>query len=329
RALTGRYLWVRVELFGDGRRTPEIAALRAYASRFSYAENYLPSLYREQLFGADADEAGPATSADFLERFLGIVEGVLTPIEDRIASAHVVTDARRVPDESLEWLASWVGLSFDPLIPAGRRRAMLAAAPRLARRRGTLGGLQLALDVVTSGLVERGAVVVVEDFRLRRTFATILGADLSDADDPLLPGLTQSGNSYVGDTLFLGDAAQKELLALFGEEVEKSKADEAAVDRFLAKLAHRVTVLVHREAANPELIGLLRKVAELEAPAHAVVSVSTATKPLLVGLASLVGGDTFIGPPPELQPVRLNKSVLGLQDVIERPPSLDPRLEGG
>jgi len=57
--------------------------------------------------------------------------------------------------------------------------------------------------------------------------------------------------------------------------------------------------------------------------------VSTATKPLLVGLASLVGGDTFIGPPPELQPVRLNKSVLGLQDVIERPPSLDPRLEGG
>jgi len=328
RALNGRYLWIRVELFGDGRRTPEIAALRAYASRFSYADNYLPALYREQLFGTDADEAGPATPSDFLERFLGIVEGVLTPIEDRVANAHVLTDPRGVPDDSLEWLASWVGLSFDPQIPAERRRAMLTSAPRLARRRGTLGGLQLALDVVTGGMVGRGQVVVVEDFRLRRTFATILGADLSDADDPLLPGLTQSGNSYVGDTLFLGDSSQKELLALFGEGVEKTAADERAVDAFLAKLAHRVTVLVHH-GTDTQLLGLLRKVAELEAPAHAAVSVITASKPLLVGLASLVGADTFIGPPPETQPVRLGRSVLGLSDRIERPAALDPRLEGG
>ena len=328
RALTGRYLWVRVELFGDGRRTPEVAALRAYASRFSYADQYLPALYREDLFGLDADETGPATPADFLERFLGIVEGVLTPLEDRVADAHVLTDPRGVPDDSLEWLASWVGLSFDSIIPAERRRAMLAAAPKLARRRGTLGGLQLALDVVTGGMVGRGAVVVVEDFRLRRTFATILGADLSDADDPLLPGLTQSGNSYVGDTLFLGDASQRELLALYGESVEKTAADERAVDAFLARLAHRVTVMVH-QGTDPALLGLLRRVGELEAPAHAVVSVITASKPLLVGVASLVGADTFIGPPPEQQPVRLGTSVLGLSDRIERPAALDPRLEGG
>ena len=47
RRLVGRYLWVRVELFGDGRSGPDIAALRAYASRFDYAEHYLPRLYRE------------------------------------------------------------------------------------------------------------------------------------------------------------------------------------------------------------------------------------------------------------------------------------------
>ncbi len=213
-------------------------------------------------------------------------------------------------------------------MPARRFPSSRRSAPKLSRGRGTLGGLRLALDAVTDGMIARGAIVVVEDFRLRRTFATILGADLYDAEDPLLPGLGQSGNSYVGDTLFLGDASQKELLALYGADVERRAADGAAVDAFLARLAHRVTVLVH-QGADPAQLGLVRRVAVLEAPAHVIVSVTTASKPLLVGLASLVGADTFLGPAPEVQPVRLGMSVLGLADVIERPPSLDPRLEGG
>ena len=120
----------------------------------------------------------------------------------------------RSQQASLDWLANWIGLAFDSAYPQARRRALLQAAPRLSRWHGTLTGLALALDIATGGAVRGGEVVILEDFRLRRTFATILGADLADEEDPLLAGIVESGNSYVGDTLFLGDESRAEFLAL-------------------------------------------------------------------------------------------------------------------
>lgn len=329
RTLQGRYLWVRVQLTGDGRSTPQLAALRAHGPRFSYVEHYLPELYREQLFGPDADApSDTSTPADFLERFLGITEGVLTPIEDRIAHAALLTDARHVPEESLEWLASWIGLTFDRAIPPERRRKLLEAAPRIRPWRGTLRGLSLTLDALTGGAVTQGGLVIVEEFRLRRTFSTLLGINLNDEEDPLLPGLHRSGNSFVGDTLFLGDERRKEFLALFGEQLPSTPAEEAVVDQFFEQLAHRVTVLVHQDFA-PEELGLIQRVAELESPAYVSLSVKLASQPLMVGVASLVGLDTYLDPPSRPKPVRVGRSALGSHSVLERPPSLDPRLQAG
>ena len=408
RRLVGRYLWVRIELFGDGRSGPDVAALRAYASRFDYAEHYLARLYREVVHGAAAklpgelvdrigrdhtealdaggapsavlaaaletsgagtalpfvrieeegrrwlltDQAGAsawrlvretvrengrdeesigvyrprATRADFLSRFLANFEGVLTPLEDRIASAHLVTTAAVTPEASLEWLASWIGVAFEPGLPAAHRREWLRAAPALARWHGTRRGLALALDVATGGGVRGGEIVVLEHFRLRRLLATLLGVDLAEANDPLLPGLHQSGNSIVGDTLILSDEETVELLALFRQEVATA-AENAAVVEFLGRLAHRATVLVH-QTVSPQDLGLIRRIAELEAPAHVDVRVATATWPLLVGIASLVGVDTYLGPPQPRRPVRVNVSAVGAGDFILGPIALDPRASG-
>jgi phage tail-like protein len=329
RSLRGRYLWVRAVLVGDGRATPELAALRVYGPRFSYAEQYLPELYRESTFGAEAEAPSDAsTPADFLERFLGLAEGILTPLEDRIASASLLTDPRRVPEESIEWLAGWIGLTFEPGFPPERRRRLLEAAPSLRPWRGTLRGLAIALDAVTGGAVSEGGLIIVEEFRLRRTFSTILGVNLAEEDDPMLPGLYRSGNSYVGDTLFLGDEQRKEFLSLFGEGLPATAEEREAVEQFFTLHAHRVTVLVHRALDEREL-GLIQRVAEQESPAHVRLEVKLASHPLMVGVAALVGIDTYLGPQSKPRPVRVGRSALGGYNVLKRPPSLDPRLQAG
>lgn len=327
RALRGRYLKLRIELMGDGRSTPEVAAARVYASRFSYIEHYLPELYRENVFPPDSDRpAGQSTPADFLERFLGNFEGILTPLEDKIADSYLVTRAESAPEEALEWLGSWIGVTFDSAFTTGQRRRLLSSAPELFRQRGTLRGLGLALDIATQGAVSRGQIVILEDFRLRRTFATILGANLTDEDDPLLAGMSVSGNSFVGDTLFLGDEHRKEFLALFSADLQKTAQEQAAVDAFFDSFAYRVTVLVHQEV-NPQDLGLIRRIVNLETPAHVLARVERASNAFLAGMASLVGIDTYLAPKRPRQQARVNVSYLG-QDYIEGTPSLDPRLGG-
>ena len=399
RKLVGRYLWVRLVLYGDGRTGPDIAALRAWGSRFSYADQYLPRLYRESLFGdaatapgervgeietthaAELDAGGtPAAAlsdrlaaehielsaaatvtveragqlwllrdggsawrlatepdaigvyrpqpspADFTARMLSNFEGVLTELEDRVAAAHVLSDPAGVPEANLDWLGNWIGVAFDSALPAQRRREWLRAAPDLARRHGTRDGLRLALDVATGGGVRGGEIIVVENFRLRRILATLLGVDLADETDPLLPGLQQSGNSVVGDTLVVGDAESVELLALFREEAA-SAAEDAAVVSFYERLANRATVLVHREVEAQDF-ALIRRIVQLEAPAHVDVRVVTASWPLLVGIASLVGVDTYLGPPRLPRPVQIERSGRGMGDFLIGLAALDPRLSG-
>lgn len=328
RSLRGRYLQVWLELVGNGLTSPEIAAVRIYAPRFSYLDHYLPELYHETEYGPQADKQGTATGADFLQRYLCLFESLLTPIEDKVAAAHVVTDPQSAPPEALDWLASWLDLTMLPGLPEARRRRLLTEATRLYRRHGTLPGLTLALDIATGDRVTCGDIVILEDYRLRRTFATILGADLADEEDPLMMGIVASGNSYVGDTLFLGEEEKHEFLALFLPETAETAEEDVSIQELFERLAHRVTVLVHHETA-PEELRLIRRVVELETPAHVQTRILAVSTPLLVGLSALVGVDTYLRQRPARCPVRVGVSHIGRRDVIQGLGSLDPRLESG
>lgn len=376
RRVSGRYAWLHLTLEGDSRDTPELAAIRLYAQRFSYRDRYLADFYSESLTGAEADAAGTASPADFLDRFLCLFEGSLTELEGRVAGSWMLTDPAAAPDAALPWIGSWIGIEARGAERPNLLRERLKAAPYTAQLHGTSGGLMAELELATGGRcifggridgdapperfgtlvmarsgdlgvrslligqdtagrpailagggVTRGDIVIVEGFRMRRTFATILGADLADEDDPLTLGLATSGNSYVGDTLILGDQATAELLGLFAPEIETAKADSDGVEQFFERLANRVLVLV-RGVSDRHEMRRLREIVEECIPAHIEPQVFAARTPLIVGAASLVGVDTYLVTEPPNERVRLNRSIVGSGDQIIGEGWLDGRADG-
>lgn len=326
RSLKGRYLKIKVKLIGNGHESPEIAAIRIYGPRFSYLDNYLPELYRETLTRTEADNQGRATGSDFLQRFLCLFESLLTPLEDKVAASYMVTNPLSAPSDALDWLSGWVNMELEPALPEVQKRLYIKEATKLYRLRGTMKGLALALNLATNDGVKKGDIVLIEDFRFRRTFATILGADLSIENDPLLMGRIPNANSFVGDTLILGEESRKEFLALYARDFEKEGDEQEIIDNFYTRLANRLTVLVHQHT-HPEELLLIRRIVRLEIPAHIDFRIVPASKPLLIGLYSLVGMDTYLQEEPQRSIARLGHSYLGRDGFIRKLPVLDDRLE--
>ncbi len=189
----GRYLQLRLTFRGNGRTTPRLRALRAYYPRFSYLEQYMPAVYRE-------DEV----SASFLDRFLSNFEGLFTSLEDKVAAAQMLFDVRSAPTEALDWLAGWFGLALDPAWDDARRRLFIKHAPTFFQARGTVRGLRwalrLALDDCPSDEIfdescptraRAGGIRIVERYRTRQTPGVVLGDPTGGAQKGYKPGATR------------------------------------------------------------------------------------------------------------------------------------------
>ena len=137
--MEGRYLQLRLTLGGNRTGSPELRALRAWYPRQSWAERYLPAVYRSE----------PAP-ADFLDRFLANMEGTVATIERRIVDAQTLLDPRTAPAESLDWLASWFDVALDPAWSEAQRRLLIGHAARFLSLRGTKRGVETALALAFS-----------------------------------------------------------------------------------------------------------------------------------------------------------------------------------
>jgi phage tail-like protein len=185
-----RYLQLRLVFSGNGQRTPRVLALRVYYPRFSYLNNYLPAIYRED------DQ-----SAFFLDRFLANYEGFYTTIEERIAAVQMLFDVRSAPSDALDWLANWFGIALDPTWTEDKRRLFISRAVDFYQYRGTVRGLRMALRLAldecaderifaaqTAEEKRRDPIRIVERFQTRQT-PELIPADGSENRN--LPRLVQ------------------------------------------------------------------------------------------------------------------------------------------
>lgn len=152
RQAEGRYLWLKIELYGSEAESPEVRSVRLDFPRTSYLR-YLPAVYQE-------DER----SRDFLERFLSLFETFFSGLEYQIdnLARYFDADAGTTSGEYMRWLAAWLSLAVDKSWDETRLRALVKRAPQLFKKRGTREGLEEMIEIFTG---ERP--LIVEHFQVK------------------------------------------------------------------------------------------------------------------------------------------------------------------
>lgn len=77
----------------------------------------------------------------FAQQLTGALDVSLAPVLSTLDNLDAYLDPELTPRDFLGWLAGWVALEVDDTSPEEQRRARVARAARLHRRRGTLAGL--------------------------------------------------------------------------------------------------------------------------------------------------------------------------------------------
>lgn len=91
---------------------------------------------------------------DFAQRFSSAFDTILAPIMATLDCIDSYFDPWLAPKDFLEWLATWVAIELDELLPPERQRLLVSEAVRLYRMRGTAIGLAEQIAIYTGLEVE-------------------------------------------------------------------------------------------------------------------------------------------------------------------------------
>ncbi|HEY3497788.1 MAG TPA: phage tail protein [Polyangiaceae bacterium] len=261
-ARPGRYLWLRVTLLSNGIATPRITSFEIERPRLGIAR-FLPAVYQNS-----------TPEDDFLRRWLAIFEStVFDGVALRFDQYAALFDPRTAPPEMLPFLADWLEVLETAKLrddEAAFRRA-LVQADALAKTRGTIDGLVLALRIYM-GL----DVQIVESFKRRAGFLLGTGARIDDVIGPALGCQTSLGGAksatFLNDEPFLGCS--------FLLDCEDTGSLPFGFD----------VIVSARDVCTTVDLELLRFIIETEKPAHTSFRIRPmGTAGFVLGVQSVVG----------------------------------------
>jgi len=335
----GRFLWLRLEFFGNGKATPRIDSVEIEFPRISL-RRYLPAVFGEE-----------PTSADFTDRFLSLFDTTLRSVETNLDQQARFYDPLSTPAERdprtgidfLTWLGTWIGVSLDRHWEEAKRRKFLKQASGLFDLRGTLEGLRRELllflemeksqcccgnqhcgtcrpkpanceEPVPEPCAWEPPPLILEHFKLRRWL--LLGAGRI-GDQAVLWGKRIVNRTQLNSGTKLGRA---QLLM--------------PADPFLDPFtyyAHKFTVFVpgcyrKSESHRKALENLLRD----GRPASTLAQIEYVEPRFRVGFQSMIGFDSVVGRYPS-GGVTLDQTPLGRASVLGAPPHKQggPSMEVG
>jgi phage tail-like protein len=91
---------------------------------------------------------------EFIQRLVGAFDDGFAPVITTLDGLAAYVDPWLAPEDFLDWLAGWVGVEMDDAWTTTQRRAVVAGAALVHRRRGTAGGIADALRLAFDGEVE-------------------------------------------------------------------------------------------------------------------------------------------------------------------------------
>ena len=259
RARPGRYLWIRIALNGTTTAPAAVHFVDATYPR-STSLRMLPAVYSTDAGGRDLNE-----------RLLALFDAMHDGVKDEIRLLASVIDPHTTDASAkrdfLDWLGTWFGLEVFRAWPERRRRAVIAHAGELFRRRGTKLGIRQFVELA-------------------------LGREI---------GIVEG---WVDRHWWFAAEQRLGCAVLYGPEVAASAEAEASrsvtyprsvVEPFAAR-ANRMTVVVpYTGARTVDEITWLRTVVEVQKPAHVAVCFVFVEPDLRLGVNARLGFDAVIG----------------------------------
>jgi phage tail-like protein len=236
------YVWVRITMSATaGGSLPSLDELAVLYPGQSLMQN-LPAIYRRA-------EAQPG---NFLRALVGVLESTTQGIDARIASLASQVHPDFAAGPWLDFVARWLGLPWDDALSDEQKKRVIAAAPELARDRGTRAGLETLLQCLLPGTARFRVIDTTADFG----FAMVGGGACRGSALPVMLGGFTASSTALDETSVLGhmrlpcpgsvDDGVRDLAGAIRIDIAASRVERRAWEPWLPALVNAMVPLTAR-----------------------------------------------------------------------------------